>query len=253
MTKVLGKALGILEAAALASPEAVSLAELAKSLNINKATCSRLAGELVDEGYLEQKSRLSGFTAGPRAWAFGRRAKYAEELLAAAREPLRACAQACGQAAMLAILKEGRRYVLLHESFNKDSRIELRKLAFADSFYTATGIVLLAHAPEELYERTKELSPESSQTIFEELGSEAKFKALLKQVAAKGSYVSHKSFLALSAAAFPVFKDGACVAAFGVSAPRAVFEDAAKRKRIVDEAGRTASEISQKLAGVGAL
>lgn len=253
MTKVLSKAFGIIEAVALASPNPVSLSELSARLKINKATCSRLAGELVDCGYLEQKSRLSGFSSGPRAWALGQRALYEEELRAAAEEPLRLCGESCGQSAMLAILRNGYRYILSHKNYSKSLRIELRKLVYVDTFYTATGVVLLSHASAGDYAKAKDCAPESSESIFKELGGEAKFLKLLEKVRKEGHFVRHADFLPLSAVAFPVFKEGECVAAVGVSASHGAFEDKTQREFIVGAASKAAKAISESITQISSL
>jgi DNA-binding IclR family transcriptional regulator len=92
MIKVLTKVLGIIEIAAQESPRPVTLGKLVDSLNINKATCSRIIRDLVDSGYLLQVSRTEGYTIGPRAFSLKRHIKYKPNILAIAEPLIKSCA-----------------------------------------------------------------------------------------------------------------------------------------------------------------
>lgn len=254
MTKVLNKAFGILETVLQASPMPVPLMELARELELNKATCSRLARELVEMGYLEQPSARSGFVVGPRAGAFGSRARYAENLAAVAEAPIRAYAEKLRQAAMLVILRRGLRYVLVQHNFNPDMRIDLSPLAFADAFNTATGLVLLAYSGEEEYQAALALRSEALSVRWNERGGDANKDAILEGIREDGHLI-HFSTLSTypSAVAFPVFKGKRFVAAIGASMPREQFAVQEQRDLMVREVSMAAKTISVRLSSVNSI
>jgi DNA-binding IclR family transcriptional regulator len=254
MTKVLSKAFGILEMVVESSPLPVPLMELAGGLGLNKATCSRLARELVEMGYLEQPVARSGFVVGPRAGAFGMRAHYEEALIAAADAPIRSCAERLRQSVIVAILRQGRRYILVHHNCNPDLHLDFRHLAVADAFNTSTGMLLLAHSGEAEFKAARVLRTESLSQCWTTPDDDVRKDAILKTIRDEGCFV-HESTISgyPSAIAFPVFKGGRCVAAVGASMPREQFALQDQRGLLAQEVGAVAKTISARLSTVNSI
>jgi DNA-binding IclR family transcriptional regulator len=250
MTKVLGKSFAILEAVVEASPLPITLMELSKLLKMNKATCSRLARELMEMGYLEQRSRMGGFMAGPKAWSLGKHVRYAEDLITAAETPISAWAEALKQSVMLVILRKGLRYVLVHRNSNSEGlRIDLRKIALADAFNTATGLVLLAYSGEEEYQAALALRVEELSFRWNERGGDAAKDAIFSKIREDAMLIHESSSRAYpSAIACPVFKKGAFAAAVGVSMPRDLLLEPGQREFFSKEMRALSKAISNNLS-----
>jgi DNA-binding IclR family transcriptional regulator len=249
MTKVLSKAFGILEMVVQAAPMPVSLMELADELRLNKATCSRLARELVEMGYLEQPVARSGFVVGPKAGAFGTRARYEENLIAIADAPIRACAEKLRQSVILSIIRQGQRYILVHHNFNPELRLDFRPLAVADAFNTSTGMLLLAHSGEAEFKAALALRTEGLSHCWDIVGDDARKDAILKKIRADGCYAHHSTTPGYpSAVAYPVFKGNRFVAAVGASMPRDQFAIQEQRDVLTQEVATVAQTISARIS-----
>ena len=91
MGNVIEKSFSILERIAGSAPEPLVPSVLAKELDLNRATCSRLLKQLTDMGYLLKVSRLQGYVAGPKLLTLNNIAGFERELLKARRETETVC------------------------------------------------------------------------------------------------------------------------------------------------------------------
>jgi DNA-binding IclR family transcriptional regulator len=251
MIKVLNKMFSILEEIVIASPNPVSAGKLAQKFGINKATCSRIIGDLVTFGYIKQISRMEGYVAGPRAYSFGSQVSYKENLLLEASPMIKECAESIRESVLMSEMCKGKRYITCHCNYNPAMNVFLDQLAYDDLYDTATGIMLLAHASKEDIDAiicenglpTSRLSPTISTN--EELYD------FLKSVNVRGSYIfDGPNQHGLSIAAFPIFQNGECISVIGVSVPHNDFKGRHKDD-VLQAVKLTASKISMAISNIG--
>ena len=248
MIKVLDKAFGILEMIARKSPQPIALGNIAMQLQLNKATCSRIVSELVATGYLVRISRLEGYTVGPRAFALKQSISYKTAMLKVAEPVIKACAQEIGQSVLMAELCNGRRYILSHYSFNPRVNIELNQLDYDDVYDTATGITLLANMSPVHLDDFFNIYGLPEAWLWHSGSTAAEIKTFLESVRNEQRIIhadaKKKNF---SIAAFPVFKNGECIAALGVSVPHIEFTGD-YRLKVIKQVAEAANKISLALS-----
>ena len=148
MAKVVHKALTALLTLADQPDRALSLDELAQATGIVRPTCARLLEDLSAFGFVEQVPKRRGYRLGPMAHQLSRRCIYRQDLLEVAEPIVADCARAIEESVVLSTLHRGRRYVLLHVNGSRTFEIQMARPYFEDLYATATGRVLLAHAPQ---------------------------------------------------------------------------------------------------------
>jgi len=222
MIKVLDKTFAILEAIVLHSPRPMRISVLAERFGINNGTCARIIRELSDAGYVVQISRQDGYAAGPRALAFANAVCYKPALLEAARPIAAETAKKFAASVLLAERQGELRYILLHCNESPRLAIRLAELAFHDLLDTATGLVLAAFAPEEEWDTLLASAAEGTGTLIDpELG----IRGQLAEIRRTGRAVFHDPTRGQGIAAFPVFRNGASIAALGGSIPFDEFDE----------------------------
>ena len=191
MIKVLNKSFAILEEIVLASPTPVQLGVLAEKLNLNKATCSRIIGDLVAAGYIVQVSRMAGYVAGPRAHAFKIHTSYKDDLMREAEPIVKECAEKVGQSILLVELHHLQRYILCHHNYNPRMNIRITKMAYSDTLNTATGLMLISHMATSDIEKVCELESVWNGGILEHEGISdlQQLLTLLKKIKKEREYV----------------------------------------------------------------
>lgn len=253
MIKVLTKTLAILEEVVLASPNPVSLGKLAETVDINKATCSRIIGDLVAAGYLMQVSRLEGYAIGPRSYAFSQHVSYKEDILTEARPIVKACAESIGKSVLMAEMVNLKRYILCHYNYNSAMNVNIDKLSFDDLYETATGTMLLAYASKEDIEAVVERDSLPSGPFWESVKTRADLNMFLQNIREKACFVySGPRPNNLAIAAFPVFKDGSFIATIGVSSPNNEFHGKHK-EQVISEVKSAAEKISVAISHLGSI
>ena len=141
--KSLQKALDILEYVVLQNGERVTPTKAAEALSVNLATCTRIMGELVKRGYLEQISRKEGYIPGPMVTTLGTRHNRYEMLAAAARAPIEKLSVELGRQVNLSVLHAGRRIMLCYH-LSRQALKPWDHFTFSDHWETATGRLLIA-------------------------------------------------------------------------------------------------------------
>ncbi|OGV38611.1 MAG: hypothetical protein A2020_03550 [Lentisphaerae bacterium GWF2_45_14] len=122
--------------------------EVASSIKINAATCSRIMTELMEHGYIEKVSRRTGYVPGPVFYALGTRQSPYSQIAKAAEGPIRELAIKTSSMINISVMKDAHRYVLFFYSGDKEKKFPLRTRYF-DHYETATGRLLLSRAPEQ--------------------------------------------------------------------------------------------------------
>ncbi len=251
MIKVLNKMFSILEDIVIESPNPVSAGKLAEKFGINKATCSRIMGDLVGLGYIKQVSRMKGYVAGPRAYSFGQQVSYRQDVIDDVDLIIEECAKTVGESVLFAELFNKKRYILCHHNYNTSVNISLDKLAYDDLYETATGIMLLAHADREVVDSVIEEKGLPTYKIWPEVSSKKDVYDFLESI--KDGYVfegeTENNF---SIASFPVYRNGKCVFVIGVSVPYNQFKGEHK-DYVLKKVLKAAIKISKKISTVGVI
>ena len=245
MGNVIDKAFGILEEIVSSSPEPYLPTPLAEKLNLNRATCSRLLKQLTDMGYLLKVSRLQGYVPGPKLLTLNNIAGFENELLKAAGPVIDRCSETLACSALIARIYGRKRYVLYHRNCSPDLHIRIRKPCSDDLFCTATGLMLLAHLPEEevlaCLREQKKLGAE----IMDEYQSEKTLMRNLQKIVEQGVFECGKASQWIYA--FPVFRNGSFYAALGASIHRDK-HNAAYHRKICKTLKQASQEISRSLS-----
>lgn len=244
MVNVLEKAFGILETIVASTPEPMAPAQLAKDLNINRATCSRLLKQLMESGYIVKVSRQQGYAAGPKLLTLNNAARFEHELLAAAVPVIDRCAETLKCSVLLAQLHQRKRYVLYHRNCSLVLDIRISRPCYDDIFSTATGLVLIAHNEAEEQIACLREQKAAGCRIFPGFESEKKMQNQLRTISGSDGFDCEAGRQWIYA--FPVFRNGRFCAALGASIARNEHTPAFHRqvRKVLDHAAR---EISSSL------
>lgn len=218
MGNVIEKTFSILERIAGSAPEPLVPSVLAKELDLNRATCSRLLKQLTDLGYLVKFSRLQGYAPGPKLLTLNNIAGFEHELLDAARPVIDRCASELRASVLLAQLYGGRRYVLYHRNGCPALNIRITRPCYDDLFCTATGLLLLAYCTREEQIGLLRKEKAAHREILPGFGSKKTLNRKLREIAEHGGFSCEKEIQRIYS--FPIFRDGGFCAALGASIPR---------------------------------
>lgn len=246
MIKVVAKTLAIIEVIAERPEEETSVSVIAERAGVNKATATRILKDLLEAGYVSQASTRKGYTLGPMAYHLASRGTFRRDVVEAAQPVVAECAKRIGESVLVACLQSGRRYILCHENGNPELEITVDQSWYDDLYQTATGRLLLAHAPKE--EVLKYVARRGLPSAREWDGIDSE-KSLLKRLDAlrnDGMVVSESPNGGLVIMAFPIVRKGAVEAALGISIPTGSFK-AKGRERIVSAGKDAADRISESL------
>jgi len=250
MTKVTGKTFDILELLAAEPCAEHSVSDVAKALAINKATAGRILIDLLERGYAFQSSNRRGYSLGPMAYALAGRGVFRKDLIDASQEIVsRFAHEDIEESAIVATFFKGRRYILVNENGNKEVQPVIDRPWYDGMYYTATGRLLLAHAPEEdlkSYFKSHELP---SQMHWEGVDSYEKLQQELARIREEG-YVSCLSCPPTSfwVMAFPIRLKGRIEAALGITVLTSAFKEP-RSTELLKKGADCASRIEAKLNG----
>lgn len=246
MIKVLGKTFALLELIATRAERPTLPSEAATALCLNQATTVRILKDLLGLGYLTQISRNKGYVLGPMAQSVFARNHYQTNLIQAAAPLVSQCARVVGASVVLAVLQGTRRYVLLHENCNPRMNIDVSALYYEDIFVTATGRVLLAHAPPEVLSAILRQTGLPGKRQWMEAGTGSALRGELAKIKRTGYTAFRSGQTDLFIMACPVFINKTCAAALGCSFPGSDYSRQ-NHMQTLKAVRETAAAISAKL------
>jgi len=244
MAGAVEKALDILMWLAEHGDDERSLSEISEGLSLNQSTCACIMSKLKNRRFVVQPKRRGGYRLGSAAYFVGRRRGSRQDLAVAALPLMRKLAKDVDERVSLNTLDHASFLVLARVECEQEVQVSNR--AVGDVFQVATGLLLLAHKDEA------EL--QACLTVYnhpEKKGQPASEKVLRRKLAAirrKGSSVEKKADVV--GIGFPVWQGDSVVAALGLAVPTYRFT-AARGKRILKTAERTAKAISRELGKAG--
>ncbi len=206
MIKVVRKALKILEIVSAAGSRAVKLSEISEALSEKPSTCAGIVKTMAEAGYL-QRDPVRGYRLGILSAALLHGDLYDRALLTAARDRLPPLAAERRLYLSLAVLRGQLRHSLLE--VDAGGQMVMQFKPNRNLVQSATGLMLLAHAPRAELDALLELY-----TLPRRFQDAEAFVRFLYLVRAEG-YVELFRPHDVLALAVPVSRDGQAVAALG--------------------------------------
>jgi DNA-binding IclR family transcriptional regulator len=138
------KAMRILSTVSDGGMTPTPLCVIAERTGINKATCSRIIGTLVSDGYLVKISASRGYTLGPAAYCLCCFGRYGGNLISVCHPFMQYLYNTLGHCAVLAVIEGSTKYLI--DYIDDGSIFEQKKKIRKDDIYrTATGRAILSH------------------------------------------------------------------------------------------------------------
>lgn len=142
--KSLHKTFDILEYVVLQNGRRVTPSEVAEGVGINIATCTRIMGELLKRGYLEQISRKEGYIAGPMIVSIATRDSLYKQMANAAAEPIYQLSTALTSQVNAAVMQGSTRIMLTYYFRDYYMTMPWKQFHFMDHWQSAAGRLLLS-------------------------------------------------------------------------------------------------------------
>ncbi len=224
------------------------LADLARSVGLNKTTVYRLLTALESEGLVERGPDGESYRLGPEIVALGSRARGAADIRAASRGELQNLARVTRETATLEVLAGGDVLILDEQVGSHVVGTSLEVGTRWPAYATSTGKALLAHLPDD--QRAAALPYTLTAFTPRTLVDRAALARELGRVRARGCAVSAEElepgFVAVGA---PIWSGaGAVVAAISVGGPRARLTPA-RVNDLMRAVPAAAARISARLGG----
>jgi IclR family KDG regulon transcriptional repressor len=141
--QVIQRALDILEFVSSKGNEPVQLSKIAEQAGLSQPTTANIVKALVHKNYLEQVGRKVGYRLGIAAYQLTSNPTYDQDLLQAAKEPLKELTGQLNETSLLAVLRNNKRVIIHLEECNQ--MLQVRTVMVADVYATSTGRLLMAY------------------------------------------------------------------------------------------------------------
>ncbi|MDH7568153.1 MAG: helix-turn-helix domain-containing protein [Armatimonadota bacterium] len=244
MVQVLRRALKVLEVVSEDPVRPHGLGEIAAAAGLNAATCARILKTLVEAGYVEQVAPKKGYRLGVMPYVLASRVPLERYLVQCAQPVLANLAAETGETTLLAVLRQGRRVVVVQVEGGQAVQVRSDYLQVFDPYQTATGRLLLAHlsAPALAHTVARIGLPGNS---WPEVQSAAELHEALEQL--RSEEVVVRAAGQVVGIASPVRQRGEVAAAVGLYLPRHRFAGE-HRERILAGIRTAARAITARLS-----
>jgi DNA-binding IclR family transcriptional regulator len=136
MIKVLKKIFDILEFVA-EHDRAVPTGEIAKELDLNLPTCSRILKDLASTGYVEQIAPKKGYILGPASYSLSVGKIYRRDIKEIVDPFVRGCARSLKESVLFAVFKNSKRYIISNHNGNPEIQTIIDRPFYEDTYVTA--------------------------------------------------------------------------------------------------------------------
>ena len=206
---------------------AYGVSELARLVDMDKSSVSRMLRTLEQAGYVEQDAITQRYSLGLNIGVLGYKALKRMDLRTAARPLLERLAETTGECAHIAILADRRAFYIDQVAPERGVGVDAPVGTLAPLHCTALGKVLLAFQPDALREdmmQAMSYEPYTRRT----LGSAEALRDHLTRVRSHGVAFDDEEYsVGVRCMATPVFRfDNAVCGAIGVSGPSPRITDA---------------------------
>ncbi|NMB97639.1 MAG: hypothetical protein GYA02_13690 [Clostridiaceae bacterium] len=239
MIKVLHKALDILEFVSYDKNRTYSLTEIAQEIDEKPTTCANIIKTLLDREYVERVGKR-GYKLGIMAFSIVNISGYDIELVNKAKNPLKELSESINSSAVLSVLKNNRKHVLLRIESNSIIKVNPAAMDISDPYETSTGLVLLAYQPDSIID---DLIEQNGLPL--NFTNEEDYRNFLSSIRKEG-YLSMTVKKEVAEVATPVKSNGNVIAAIGVYMPKYKFTPEFQKK-VIESIIKTSTEISDSL------
>ena len=241
MIQVIHRALDILEFVGRHGKEPIQLQKIAEHAGLSQPTTANIVKSLVQKNYLEQVGRKVGYRLGIAAFQLTGNPTYDQDLIAAAKEPLKELTQQLNETSLLAVLRNHKRVIVHLEEC--DQMLQVRTVMIADIYTTATGRLLLAfQSPKELdaIVRAMGLPPKK---VWPGADTREGLEKELQRIR-ESEFVQVTSIHHTVGVAVPVYKNKAVIAGLSVFIPESRYTEAnlTKIERLIRKTAKKITE-----------
>lgn len=227
MIQVIIRAIDILDYVASFNKKPVQLIHIAAHAGLSQPTAANIVKTLVEKNYLEQVSRKEGYCLGIAAYQLSRNNDYQNNLLTAAKEPMKEITSLLNETSILAVIKNYKRLILHQVECNQV--LKVTAIPEANVYNAATSRLLMAYFDDkELDKLIKNVGLPSS-TIWPEATTKGGLENALKKIR-EAEFVQLVSIHHTVGFAVPVFKNGIVIAALSIFVPQSRYTDAHKER-----------------------
>lgn len=225
--------------------------ELSALLQISQPACSNIVRTMVQLGYLESATDANGYVIGPKPSMLVRNGRYKQFLTKIAEPLIDTLVGKINEMCLLVTDSNFKRILLLQKQGERPVQVSSDIRASENLFHTATGMVILAHLPENEV-RSFAIKNPVNKTIFPEVSSLESLIPKLNKIR-KDRYLlilhEEKDVDAFGSIAVPVYHGSHLEAVLGCKFPSYRFKGE-QRNLIIQECIKTAAIISAQLEGV---
>ena len=244
MVQVIIRGLDILELVARRDGHAISLTEVADSLELNQSTAANIIKTLIHRGYLEHIGKKKGYRLGPAAFQLTNETAYGQDLITASQDIMERLTAQLGESCILGVLQNNRRYAL--NVVNSKQEIQVQVRSERNVYETASGRLLIAYLSQKELERFVELNGLPDEKLWPGTDTLESLKMNLEAIRHAGIVFTQLQDRHVKGYAVPVFAKGLMVAGLSVFLPEFRWSSE-KEREIVKAITIAAMQISSRL------
>ncbi|MDY7009326.1 MAG: IclR family transcriptional regulator [Planctomycetota bacterium] len=246
MIQVLNRAFDILDYLSTEPDRPKRLSHIARSLDMNQATCANILKTMVRRGFVDQAAPKRGYTLGPAAYRLARSGVYRKDLVAASEPPMTALASGLRETVLIATLRQYERVIPCQVEGDRDLQVRSDIVSDAGVYQTVTGRLLLSYLPDERLETFIILRGLPGKGVWTGVKTRKQLTTALRNIR-KDQKVIDTSQPQIAAAAYPIWQNETVAAALGLFLPKFRFKGEHRRK-VLAGLEATAAEITRRLS-----
>lgn len=243
MIQVIQRALDILEYVSSKGNEPVQLSKIAEQAGLSQPTTANIVKALVHKNYLEQVGRKVGYRLGIAAYQLTSNPMYDQDLLKAAKEPLKELTAQLNETSLLAVIRNNKRVIVHLEEC--EQVLQVRTTMIADVYATSTGRLLIAYlSPKEIDNLIKAIGLPPKK-VWPGADTKEGLERELKKIRAE-KFVQITTAHHTVGFAVPVYKGETVIAGLSVFVPESRYAESNQGKmfKLIQ---KTAKKISEEL------
>lgn len=243
MIKAVKKAIDILRLLSDDPEKAMTVSEIATSVNITKPTCSHLLETLCESLFVERVSRKEGYRLGAGTFMLTRYGRYQESLIQLASPIIQWLRKQTEATSLLAVVCDGTKYIIFNAEGDNNSLMNDGDIRQGNIAVTATGKLMMAFMdPDSLNRVLYRLEADSPRSQLTKMQME-EFELIRKRGYA---HVLDDTNDHIHSYAFRVHDGTKTVAAVGLFYP--IYRDNEElRAKVIKSGLAAATEISRRL------
>ncbi len=244
MVQVIIRGFDIIELIAERRRHALTLTEIAQSVQLNQSTVANIIKTLVHKGYLEHVGTKKGYRLGPAAFQLTNQSAYGQELISASQDVMERLTALLGESCILGVLRNNKRYTLNVVNSRHDIQVQVH--SERNVYDTASGRLLIAYlSPGEL-KKFIDLNGLPTEALWPETTTPEALKTQLESIQREGIVFTDHKDRHVKGFAVPVRASGGVVAGLSVFLPE--FRcSVSKEQEIIAALQKAATEISARL------